>query len=418
MLERGVEQSHALFDHALGAGQAGAALVGEEFAHRADAAAAEVIDVVDQAFLAFQFEQVLDRRDEILTSHHPVFVGNVEVELEIDLVASNATEVVFFRIEEHALEHALGVGHGRRIARAQLAVDVFERFFLVVRGIFAQRLDDGVIGRDVDHGRFGDAGGEEARDGRLVQRFESIGQDDFAVLDVLDQHLAGQFILVEAAAQFEVLRGVEKINDVLVGRITHGAEEGRREKLAAALAAVHVDVEQIVGVELHFDPRAAVRNDAEAVKDFAVGVDGRLEADAGRAVELADNDALGPVDDERALRGHERKFAHVDFFFFRALLVLEAEGHMERRAEGFAFALRFERAELGRTNVIADILEHHFFVITRNGEHFAKNGFEAGVLALGRRGALLQEFLVGIDLQLDEVGRFRGFLEFSEVETI
>jgi hypothetical protein len=41
-----VEQRHALLDQALRAGQADAALVGEQFAHGADAAAAEVIDVV------------------------------------------------------------------------------------------------------------------------------------------------------------------------------------------------------------------------------------------------------------------------------------------------------------------------------------------------------------------------------------
>ena len=44
-----VEQGHALFDQTLGAGQADAALVGEQFAHRPDAAAAEVIDIVEHA---------------------------------------------------------------------------------------------------------------------------------------------------------------------------------------------------------------------------------------------------------------------------------------------------------------------------------------------------------------------------------
>jgi hypothetical protein len=40
---------HALAHETLGAGQAHAALVGEQLAHGADAAAAEVIDVVDHA---------------------------------------------------------------------------------------------------------------------------------------------------------------------------------------------------------------------------------------------------------------------------------------------------------------------------------------------------------------------------------
>ena len=43
-----IEQRHALLDQALGAGQAHAALVGEQFAHRAHAAAAQVVDVVQR----------------------------------------------------------------------------------------------------------------------------------------------------------------------------------------------------------------------------------------------------------------------------------------------------------------------------------------------------------------------------------
>jgi hypothetical protein len=41
-----IEQRHAFLDEAFGTSEADAALVGEQFAHRADAAAAQVIDVV------------------------------------------------------------------------------------------------------------------------------------------------------------------------------------------------------------------------------------------------------------------------------------------------------------------------------------------------------------------------------------
>ena len=41
-----IEEGHALLDQAFGAGQAHPALVGEQFADRADAAAAQVIDVI------------------------------------------------------------------------------------------------------------------------------------------------------------------------------------------------------------------------------------------------------------------------------------------------------------------------------------------------------------------------------------
>ena len=47
VFESGIKKGHALLDHTLGARQAGAALVGKELAHGADAATAQVIDVVD-----------------------------------------------------------------------------------------------------------------------------------------------------------------------------------------------------------------------------------------------------------------------------------------------------------------------------------------------------------------------------------
>jgi hypothetical protein len=48
-----IEQRHALLDEAFGAGQADAALVGEQFAHRAHAAAAQVVNVVQRCLRPF-----------------------------------------------------------------------------------------------------------------------------------------------------------------------------------------------------------------------------------------------------------------------------------------------------------------------------------------------------------------------------
>ena len=75
---------------------------------------------------------------------------DLDAELLIDLVTTDAAEVVVLRIEEEALEQRARVRHGRRIARAQAAIDVLERLFLVLRRILLERLDDGVVVRDVD----------------------------------------------------------------------------------------------------------------------------------------------------------------------------------------------------------------------------------------------------------------------------
>src|SRR5207249_11261956 len=79
---------------------------------------------------------------------------------------------------------------------------------------------------------------------------------------------------------------------------------------------VHAHVEDVVGVEVELDPRAAVGNHARRVERLAGGQRLALvvvEEDAGGALELADDDPFGAVDDERALVGHEGKLTEVDF---------------------------------------------------------------------------------------------------------
>ena len=140
-----VEQGHALFHQTLRARQTDAALIGEQFADGADAAAAKVIDVVERAFAPAQIDQILDRGDEILVGNDALAEIDVDPEFLVDLVAANAAEIVLLRIEKEPLQERLRVRDRRRIARAQLPVDVFQRLFLIVRRIFLQRLDDGVV---------------------------------------------------------------------------------------------------------------------------------------------------------------------------------------------------------------------------------------------------------------------------------
>jgi hypothetical protein len=55
-----------------------------------------------------------------------------------------------------------------------------------------------------------------------------------------------------------------------------------------------------------------------------------LRADARRAVQLADDHALGAVDDELPRARSSGNFAHVHVFFAHFVAVLEAEGHVQR----------------------------------------------------------------------------------------
>ena len=85
--------------------------------------------------------------------------------------------------------------------------------------------------------------------------------------------------------------------------------EQHGDRLAALAVDADADGRALVDVEL--EPRAAARDDLDAV-DVDVGglVERAVEVDARRADELADHDALGAVDDERALAGHHREVTH------------------------------------------------------------------------------------------------------------
>ena len=105
----------------------------------------------------------------------------------------------------------------------------------------------------------------------------------------------------------EFVDRVEGAQNVFAGAQTEGPQENRAQKLALA---VNAHIEDVLLVVLEFHPRAAVRNDlAEEVG----AVVGGLEEHAGRAVQLADDHALGAVHDERAVLGHQGHVAEKNF---------------------------------------------------------------------------------------------------------
>ena len=134
-------------------------------------------------------------------------------------------------------------------------------------------------------------------------------------------------------------------------------------------------------------------------------------------MQLADDDALRAVDHERALRRHERDFAHVNFFFLRPLFLAELESDVERRAVGLAFALRLERRQFRLADFVMAEIERRLFVVALDRKHFLENGLEPGHFPLRKRHILLEEIEVGIELNLDEVWRLDAFLNGSEVDT-
>ena len=96
-------------------------------------------------------------------------------------------------------------------------------------------------------------------------------------------------------AHGNAIDGVERPQNFFVGTQAQGAQEDGAQELALAVDA---DVEHVLLVVFELHPRSAVGNDlAEEVG----AVVGRLKEHAGRTVQLADDHALGAVDDEGAV---------------------------------------------------------------------------------------------------------------------
>ena len=201
--------AHLFLDGAFHADEADAELVFEQFADRANAAVAEVVDVVDDADVLAQLEQVLDRRNEVRRIERAIVERRVEPHLDVELQAADAAEIVFARIEEHAVEQVGGGFERRRIARTQLAVDFDQRFLRGADAVLVERARkhqaDVVALReeDVDFG--------DARFGKRLPEFGGqrlVGfQQDFAGLAVDDVGDAvGAFEVGQCRANLRDLR--------------------------------------------------------------------------------------------------------------------------------------------------------------------------------------------------------------------
>jgi len=419
----GVEGAHALADQALRAAEADTALVLQQLAGGADAAVAEVVDVVDDIAARLDVQQHADRFDHVDAAlvQHAQVAGHLvlELQLEIDLVAPDAPEVVAARVEEEPLDELLGVGGRGGIAGTQAVVDVVERLLLGARGVGGQGLEQqALVPRDVDDVDRGEPGlrhllEERLREGLVAAREDGLRVDvDDIVLEAQPLELLGG----EGVGGLDAGEGVELAQDLLVGAEAQGAQEGGGVEFAAAAAAIEVDPHDVARVKLDLDPGAAVGDQADGIERLAVGVQGGLGADAGGAVELRDDHALGAVDDEGAVGRHQGDLAHEDLLLAHLLALLEGEGRVEGGRVRPAAGQRLDGAELRLAQGVLGEVKH---VLPRlealDGEDLAEDRLQSlGVVAPGGRDIGLEEILVRLRLDLDQVGRLDNRLELAE----
>ena len=415
---------HALADQTLRAGETDTALVLHELRRRADAAVAEMVDVIDSLFAHVYLEKETDRLDDVNAAvvESAELFGNLagKAELLVDFVAPDVSKVVVAELEEKLLEHRLGVCRGRRISGADAAVDILERILLVVDaglGVFTQGLDEGaVVDRHVHNLDHGNAGGVDLLEKRrsygvVAARNNGLGA---VVHKIILDHKAADVGLGVLRTGVELLERVEKAHDVDIKTVAERAQKRGRVEFAAAAALIHEAPHDVIGVEHDFDPVSAVGDDADRKERLAVGVDRALCGDAGTAVQLGDNDALRAVDDKSAVFRHHRNLSEEHVLFAHVLAVLEAERGVQRPGVRVAVAERFSKGILLGTELVAHEIKHVAAVKARNREDFAENSLKTLVLTLRGRNIHLQEIVITLRLDLDEIRRIVGILEFSE----
>ncbi len=366
-----VLRGHALADDPLHAGEADADLVLDELAHRPDPAVAEVVDVVVPVVVlpGVELHQVGDGGQDVGPGQGEVGVGGaleadplqdglegVELLLQllVDLVAADLGQVVALGVEEQVLEQAAGRLHRRRLAGAELAVDV----------------EEGVVDR------LGVVAVE-----RVPDRLEGL------TLGVEQEGAQGLGVVAHA-------EGLEQHGDGLLP------------------FAVDPDIHRVLLVDLELQPGAPAGDDL-GVDDVEVGrglVGCDPEVDAGRADELRHHDALGAVDDEGALLRHHREVPHEDRLLldFARLGVHEARGHEEGPGEGHVLLLA----------LLLGVLGGFEFGVGQLQLQGAGEVLDGGYVGQGLSDTLLQEPLERITLHGHQIRQRHNFTELCERKTL
>jgi hypothetical protein len=425
-------RGHPLLDRPAELQEALAHLVGGQLVDGPQAPVAQVVDVVDRepglVLLGLvrlpQLEQVLEGVDEVHGPEGHLRLRDVLVELPVDAEPADAAEPVPVRVEELLLEQLLGLLQLRRITRPELLVDLEQGRLVRLGPVVLDRLqDDRVLGRG-QGGHVPEGGGDDPVHRVLGERLAGVdvhlprlGVDDVVVgvhrgdflLGVPDQPVPGLGAL--QLDRFRLIKLPDDGGGRGVGRV-HGPQQGHGRELARL---VDPDAEVVLLGDIDLDPAAALRDDPAGV-EFEIAVDFLNEVHARRAVELADDDALGPVDDELAAADHDRHVAQVDLLLDgRPVGLAEAEPHLERPAVGQAELAALVRLVPRLAQLVLDVLQGDLLVVTLDREDLLEHPLQARRGPLVGRGVELEEPVVRPGLDVRERRDLDGVEVASEV---
>ena len=315
---RDVDRAHALLHGALHAEQADAVLVLEQLADRTHAAVAEIVDIVDLALAVLQVDKRLHHRKDVLGAERGDGVLGVEVEAHVELDAAHGRQVVAVGIEEQAGEQRFRGLERRRLAGAHDAVDVGQRLLALLGLVDLERVADPRTRRDVI-----DVEQLDPVDAGLVEQLEILGRHFVAGLDI---DLAGRLVdqVIGRIAAEDFLGRDQQVGQAVLGRLVGGAGAdllARREHDFAGLRVDDVEhrllAAPVLGLERD-DPATLAADEGHAVveivEDLFRGHAERIEQGRHRQLALAIDpdvdDVLGvelEIEPRAAIRDHARR---------------------------------------------------------------------------------------------------------------
>ncbi|MND97655.1 hypothetical protein D3C80_899800 [compost metagenome] len=439
-----------------------------------------MVDVVDDALAVTDVDQGLEDVDDVFLAQHARTFDLGTTDTTVELHAANGGQVVTLGAEEQVVEQGLGGFLGRRLARAHHAVDLDQGFQLVAGGIDLQGVRNertavdvvGVQGLDADYlglgdlhqhvgGQLGVALGNDLAGGRMhdglgrgaakdvvhrdfqfldagfFQLVDVAGSDTTALLhdhlavlvldvehgDLAAQTLRYQFQVQAFALHVEDVGGVEGVQHFFSGVVQCAQQDGGRQLAATVDTHEHA----VLRVELEVQPGTAVRDDASGVQQLARAVGLAtvvVEEHARGAVQLGDDDALGTVDDEGTVLGHQGDFPHVDFLLLDVLDCLarrfliedhQTHFHAQRYGEGHAAQYAFLDIECRFAQAITDVFQGGIAGIADNRENGLEGRMQADVAEMLLASARLQEFAVRIQLNGQQIRHIHDVRQLAKV---
>ena len=302
-----------------------------------------MVDVVDLALAVAQIDERADDRDDVVAAQHAHRVGRVKIKTHVHLHAADRGKIVSLGIEEQRAEHRLCRLNRRRLARPHHAVDIEQR--VLARHVLVDRQSIADVGADVhvidvEQRQFLVAGLDKDLEILLCDFLAGLHVDFAgpAIGQILGNVVADQFVIrhaqgleallgelpclthgellagldndpasvginkiVDRLVAFQPI-GIERHTPTILGALVHDVfVEGREDLFTVETErieqrchrnfapAIDAGINDVLGVELDVEPRAAVRNDAGGKQKLARRMGLALvviEEDARRAVHL------------------------------------------------------------------------------------------------------------------------------------